>query len=277
MPVLANSRVYVEQPGSLVPRYGLFTAANGPLDMPDHAVISGLEYEVPNCGLPTGVAINCAVGDQVTKTFDTGGFTLASANPFIVRSSMTCAAVGLTEDRLRRLLMAKLTAGEQAAVETIFSAGTFGVAPSLSNNTPAATNAGASTTLTKALDLLEVCLYSTYGVPGVIHVPIGLANDLKNQHLIWKDGLVWRTALGTAVSIGNYTAEGPAGEDPAANTFYLYITGQVTIWRTPDSKVFINRISEGLNRTTNQVTAHAEREYIISFDCKACYTLLTLS
>ena len=37
MAILANSRLYVERPGALVPRYGLFNVANGPLDLPPHA------------------------------------------------------------------------------------------------------------------------------------------------------------------------------------------------------------------------------------------------
>ncbi len=273
MAVLANSRLYLERPGAQVPRYGLFTVANGPLDLPPHARSGGLEFQSAVCDLPTGYAIDCA--DPGTKTFSAGGPSLIQANPFVVRSDLECAPVGLTDTQLRMWLLERLKAGEQAAVERIFSERTFGAQPSLSDD-PGVSALAASASLVEAVGLLEGWLYARYGLPGVLHVPAEVASRFTADDIVFRDGSVFRTAMGTLVSFGNYAGTGPEGEDPDAGTIYLYITGQVTVWRAPDSEVFATPLSAALNRTTNQVYGQAEREYAVAYECFAASTLVTL-
>lgn len=271
MAVLANSRFYVDRPGALVPRYGLFNVANGPLELPPHARSGGLEFQTAVCDLPTGYDIACPPSDT-PKTSVAGGANLITANPFVVRSDLECAPVGLTDAQLRQWLLERLKAGEQAVVEDIFSRGTFGSAPSLQGATPLA----ASTTPVKAIALLESWLYARYGLPGVIHAPAVLAAQLVAGGALIKDGNLWKTALGTLLSFGNYSGIGPSAEAPSAGTTYLYITGQVTVWRAPDSDVFTTPLADALNRTTNQVYGQAEREYAVAYECFAASTLATL-
>lgn len=271
----ANARLYVRNPGSLVPRTGgLFTAANGPLDLPVHARFGGLEYETPACALPDGYQIEC-IADLNSKTFD-NGISVIIGDPFVVYSSLGCGSVGLDDPRLRETLINRLKAGEQAIVENIFSTQAVGQAPGLANNAAVVTLA-ASSDIVEAFGTLEAALYALYGLPGVIHLPFLAAEYAKSAHLIEKEGLVWKTAAGTTVSIGNYTGNAPGGGAPAAGTQNIYITGQVTVWRTPDSDIFIRPLADTLNRTTNQVTALAEREYVVSFDCYVAATATTLA
>lgn len=282
-PPLANARVLVPRPGLITQRpYGLFSVANGPLELPVHARQGGLEFQTATCDLPTGFDAFCGAADATAKDFESGGPSTITGDPFIVRSDLVCAPVGLTDQQLRVWLLDRLRAGEQNAVERIFSMGFFSAAPSLSNNTPAATNAGAGTAgVTHSVGLLEAALYAVYGLTGVIHAPFLAAEWMKRDHLIEKDGNIWRTAAGTAVSIGNYAGEGPAGEDPVAGTQYLYITGQVTVWRSPDSEVFTTPLADALQRVgnpslgSNQVYGQAEREYIVSYECASFYSLAT--
>ena len=271
MAVLANTRLYVNRPGALVPRYGLFNVANGPLDLDIHARQGGLEFESAVCDLPTGYATACPPSGT-PKTFSSGGASLIQANPFVVRSDLECAPVGLDDARLRQWLIERLKAGEQATVERIFSDGTFGIAPSLQG----ATALAASSSLVKAIGLLESWLYAQYGLPGVLHIPAVAAAGLLSGGALVQDGKLWKTAMGTLVSFGNYAGTGPAAEAPAAGSTYIYITGQVTVWRAPDSDVFTTPLAAALDRTTNQVYGQAEREYAVSYECFAAATLTTL-
>lgn len=271
MAVLANSRLYVERPGALVPRYGLFNVANGPYDLPPHARSGGLEFQSAVCDLPNGYAISCPPS-ETPKDFTAGGANLITGDPFVVRSDLECAPVGLTEEQLRRWLLERLKAGEQATVERIFSEGTVGSAPSLQG----ATDVGATGSITQAVGALEAWLYARYGLPGIIHVPAAAAAHMVNGGGLYRDGQLWKTAMGSLLSFGNYAGTGPAGEIPAAGQTYIYITGQVTIWRAPDSDVFTTPLSVALNRTTNQVYGQAEREYAVAYECFAATTLTTL-
>ena len=270
MAILANSRLYVERPGALVPRYGLFNVANGPLDLPPHARAGGLEFQSAVCDLPSGYQIDCPQ-PAVNKSFTAGGPNLIQGNPFVVRSDLECAPVGLTDAQLRQWLLERLKAGEQAVVERIFSDGTF-ASTSLQGATPLA----ASTTLVKAIGLLESWLYARYGLPGVLHIPAVAAASLQAGGALVQAGNLWKTAMGTLVSFGNYSGNGPAAEVPAAGSAYIYITGQVTVYRAPDSEVFTTPLPDSLDRTTNQVFGQAEREYALAYECFAASTLTTL-
>jgi hypothetical protein len=262
--------VYVPAPNPVIPRYGLFKVANGPLDLPIHARIGGLQYQTATCDLPTCYEVLCAsnVG-RGTKTFS-GGPTTISPLPFIVYSSLTCTPVGLTDEDLDRYLRDRLYAGEQAIVENVFSLQSCGQSPGLSNNAAAVDPTGGTgaTDIMVAFSILENWLYARYGLPGVLHVPAIFGAFLQNFYLVEKDSRgIWRTAMGTAVSIGDYAGKGLAGANPGAGKSWVYITGQAAVWRTPDTNLFVSRIPQVLNRATNQLTAVMEREYVVSVDC----------
>lgn len=281
MAVIANMREWVRRPGSFTPSYGLFavTQAAGTLvegiPMPVHAGLGGIQYETHVCGLPTCFEVGC-IDVLGTKTIDSE-FTVVTGDPFAVVTDLTCGLVGLTPERTREFLRQRALAGEQARVEQVFSEGACGSNPSLANSTPLATALAASPNPVAAIGLLEEALYSTYGLVGVLHIPYFAAPWFKANHLIDKDNAgIWRTPAGTAVSIGNYTGLSPAGAAPAAGAAWIYITGQVSIWRTAESDVFYSPFDASINRSTNQWNGYREREYIVTYECGAFATETTL-
>lgn len=270
-----TGRVYVPAPNPLVPRSGLFQVATGPLDLPVHARIGGLEWWTSTCDLPACYEVECQA-DHNTKTL-TGALTTITGNPFVVYSSKQCSPVGLTDPDLKKYLYDKLVAGEQATVESTFSTQACGQAPGLSNNAAVVTLAG-TLDLTAAISAAEAWLYARYGLPGVLHIPAVLGAYLSYMHLIEKDSRgIWRTAMGTAVSIGNYAGNAPGGAAPAAGTSWIYITGEVAVYRTSDSALFATTRAETLTRTTNVINAVMEREYVVSFDCHVAGQLVDIT
>lgn len=278
MAVVSNLREYVRRPGTLTPSYGLFkvvTAMGAMSDtLPIHSRQGGIRYETHVCGLPNCVETAC-IG-AVSKTLD-DEFVVVNGDPFLIVTDLTCGSVGLTEERVRAFLLEKALAGEQARVEQVFSVGDCGAEPSLANSATPATALAASANPVAAFAALEEALYSTYGLVGVIHVPYVAGPWLMANHLIEKDSAgIWRTAAGTAVSIGNYDGLSPVGVAPGAGATWFYITGQVSIWRTPESEVFYSPYAESLNRSTNQWSGYREREYVVTYECGAFATETTL-
>lgn len=263
MAVVANSRVYIPAPTSTLPRYGLFSVANGPLPIPDqHAEGGGLEWQTGNCALPYGYLIDCADYTPVAKTFSAGPVT-STANPFVLISSLVCGSVGIDDTIIRRVLGERLDTGAQAAIENIFSSQLFGQSPGLANAAGVATLT-AATSIGEAIGNLESWLYARYGSTGVIHIPAAFAHmTQQNGGLRW-DGRKWVTVMGTAVSFGNYSGLAPGGGAPGGDTTF-YITGQVTIWQSAET--FVTPMREALDRATNQVNAYAERVYLMGYDC----------
>lgn len=266
--VSVTGPVYVPAPNPVIPRYGLFSVVTGPLDLPIHARIGGLQYEIGTCTLPNGYEVNC-LADHETKTFD-GSIETNVGLPFVVYAGIECGVVGLAniQDRIYKFLFEQLSAGEQATVESIFSTSGFGLSNGLANN-PATVNLGTATDIVNGVGLLEEWLYERYGLPGVLHVPMLAASYVKNAMLVEKDSAnePWRTVPRTAVSFGNYAGVGPTGQDPTAGSTWIYITGQMAIWRTPDSELLNIPLGQILNRSTNTVDIIMEREYVVTYDC----------
>lgn len=266
--------VFVPNPVPIVDRYGLFAVATGPLNLPVEARGGGVQYETGACDLPKGVQVECGPSDPVKVIENTP--TVVVGTPFIVYADLACGTVGLGPDRARTFLMERLKAGEQAVVESIFSDQLFGQSPGLANNADVVTVTAVTTGITDSLAVLEEAFYNAYGLPGTIHVPHVLAARLQEGGALRWDGRVWRTAAGSLVSIGNYSGNAPNGAAPGAGLSWLYMTGQVTIWRTPDGEVFIPPYEMSVNRSTNQVAMIAEREYVITIDCAVFATAVTI-
>lgn len=268
--------VPVAKPTASLPlRYGLFQAAIGPLDLPVHGRNGGVHYETALCGEGFGYEVECidATADKSAAWTENGLDTITGL-PFIVFATMQCGSVGFTFEEEQALILERLKGVEQAVVEEVFSTSTFGQGPGLVTADGITTVTGAGDTVGDVLSELERARYcgftgnlTQYGPPGILHVAIPVFNELKTEHLIEFDGTRWRTPIGTVVSTGCYANNDPAGVAPVDGVFWMYLTGQTTIWRTPDSAVQIAPVEGSLDRTTNQYLMLAEREYVVSYEC----------
>lgn len=267
--------VLIEKPTPSMPlRYGLLQAAVGPLDLPVHARNGGLRYVTALCDDGFGYEIEC-LPDQNSKTAEFSlGTTTVTGLPFIIAATVTCGALGFTYDEQRAFVMERLRGVEQGVLENIFSTSSLGQGPGLVTADGITTVTGAGDTVRDVLSELERARYcgftgnvTRYGPPGYLHVAIPVLNALKQEHLVDWDGTRWRTPMGTVVSAGCYANNDPAGAAPADGVFWMYLTGQTVIWRTPDSDVAVAPVEGSLNRTTNQMLMLAEREYVVTYEC----------
>lgn len=275
-PVLLTS-----PPSSPVPlRYGLLQAAVGPLDLPVHARNGGLRYTTSLCADGFGYEIACidAQADKSTN-FDLG-VTLVTGTPFIIYATLQCGAVGYSYEENRAMVVDRLRGVEQGVLEEIFSTSTFGQGPGLIAADGITTVVGTGTTAVEVISELERAMYCgadlKYGPVAYLHMPIPVFNELKSQHLIEYDGTRWRTPLGTVVSAGCYAGNDPAGVAPADGTFWVYITGQTTVWRASDNDIHVYDREGSLDRTTNQWMMIAEREYVVTYECGGFAKAVTL-
>jgi hypothetical protein len=267
----ANARWFVQRPGpgaELQP-YGLFTVAR-PLDLPEKASVEGIEFQSPFCALPTGYAVACNPGDKTSSL--TGSYTTVTGDPFVVLAGSECGAI-TTDERspdayTRDLVINKLRAGEQRVVENIFSRGLVGQANGLSTGGASTVATPTADNLLNAVQALEAAYAAAYGLPGVLHIPLKAFGQFQTGHLgEFVDG-VWYTASGNRVSFGNYAGYGPTDVAPAdAAHRWIYLTGPVTVWRTPDSDIFVSDWAASINKATNQIHRYAERTYIVTYEC----------
>lgn len=253
----------VPAPEPLGQRYGLLTAAAGPLDLPAEGGLGGgVTYDPVSCGgahLFDSACLAANPEDRPEKTFDLNDDWVVGL-PFVVYSSLTCGAAGMPAEVADAKVRRRLANGEQAQVEAELGARLNTEATSVA--------AGDPTSLSAVFGSLEQWLYGTgagdqgYGNVGFIHAPLRFASQAFLIGLRRDDAGRYRTPLGTVVVFGNYDDDGS-----------IYITGHVTTWRATEP--WVSPRAQVLNRVTNQLMMLAEREWAVAYDCVAGVSLYT--
>lgn len=245
-------------------RYGLFTAASGPLTLDTRGIASGISFLSDHCGEAQFYDQTCVTSP--TKEFEEGS-DLMEADPFWVVARKRCGTVGRTAEEMQAAVRQQLLTSEQGIVEnTLWTGGpTDSVTPNLEAAgativTPSAVGAGA------AIAALEEAFYSVYGYVGTIHVNTQAYAAAAYADLVERSGPRLQTPLGSIWSFGaGYDITGPAEVAPAAGFVWAFMTGQVTMWRTdilPQPPA-----TQTLDRTLNQWDVVAERVYALTWDC----------
>lgn len=232
-------------------RYGLLTAANGPLDLPPHAGGGGITYEPVSCGFARLYPAECD-GDPTAKVFDTGD-ALVVGEPFIAYATYQCLSVGHTADEMTAKVRQRLANGEQTIAEAGLAAILEAEAEPLTAPDP--------DHFRSVLGELEQWLYgidgAAYGNRGYLHAPARYATLAAFSGALVPDGPIYRTQLGTVwVFGGGYPDDGR-----------IWITGNTTVWRATD--VLVPPAGQTFDRAANQYNLLAEREYAVAFDCVA--------
>lgn len=252
--------VTVPAPEPLGRRYGLLTAAAGPLPLPQDRFGGGVTYDPVSCGTAHRVPLDCVdPEDPEVKVFDPGD-DWVEGTPFVVYATVQCGSVGAgdVEAKVRR----RLDNGAQSAVERELGERLTTAAVAV----PAPVDTEASSVVGE----LEQWLYGSgtgeqaYGNVGYIHAPFRMASYLHKGTLLWTDaaGRV-RTRMGSVVVFGDYPDDGG-----------VFITGHTTLWRAPD--VAVSPREQVLNRTNNNLYMLAEQEWAVAWDCVAGRTTYSL-
>lgn len=234
-------------------RYGLFRVAAGPLDMPAHGEGSGVRYIPPACGDSYAVGIDCPAPEELPEPDSDNDVTATGV--FSVRSALECSAVGVTEAEYRTRLLRRLEASEQGTVEAAFATGldyageTLG-ALSLDGAAEAVSGTYDPEDIRSVVGVLLAESVGAYGFRPTIHAPASAEPYATDAGLVIADGPLLRTPSGALWSFGNY----PEGE--------LFISGQVTVWRTP-----VPTVLRAFDRETNLLRMTADRAYALGIDC----------
>lgn len=234
-------------------RYGLFRVASGPLDMPAHGEGAGLSYVPPACGLSYATAIDCPAPEELPEP--DGDNALVATGVFSVRSALECSAVGTSEAELRSKLLRRLEATEQGTVEAAFASGLDYAGGalnilSLDGAAEAVTEPYDATDIRSVVGALLAESVASYGFRAILHAPASAEGYAADAGLVIADGTLLRTPTGALWVFGDY----PGGE--------LFISGQVTIWRSPEPTVY-----SVFERPTNLRLLVAQRAYALGIDC----------
>lgn len=250
----------VPAPEPLRRRYGLFDAASGPIDLPNHGEGGGVRFVPNSCGTAYAYGVTCYGGEVAApeKPLD-GDNAEVETGVFVALSTLLCGAVGYTTAEYQAKVRRRLEMAEQAAVERAFYSGldlegnSLGIL-SLSGDSEPVVGEQDPALITDVLGALERYAYTVQGYGGTayIHAPVEVAAFAAEAGLILPDGNRKVTPMGSVWAFGAY----PAGS--------VFVTGQTAVWRAPEIQVY-----NSFDRETNEVVLVAERAYSVAFECFA--------
>lgn len=203
--------------------------------------------------------------------------TYRGATPFTLYAEFECSPVGIPE--AESIASDALDRVEQQQLETAFWTGRAGgqpvVFPHLAANAealdgeivlqPVASAAVTGADAAHALGVLEQELADCYTGQGLIHVPRTALPTLAAWDLaVERDGRLYTPGGNLIVVGGGYTGTAPDGTPPAEGTAWVYATGAAWGYR---SDVYVSRLRDSLDRSTNTIRMLAERTYVIGFEC----------
>jgi hypothetical protein len=196
----------------------------------------------------------------------------AVADPITVYGSWYCQKLGYTLDEIQQRARAHLLAGEQQAVERAVWTGDGGNRPYLAS--PDTVDLGEAECPAQLLATLYEYADTVFTGEPVIHAPRPVVPWLTD-HITRESGrLVTTQGVPIAAGAGYTEANTGPGGIPAPNgSYWVYITGPVTVRRGPVEDV-PNPTAAGFNRRDNKLLALAERRYLVGWD--SCLTAALL-
>lgn len=251
------------QPG----RFGLFSVT-AEVPQPELRFQNGVEFDPVPCGPARGVSGACVdVGSVVIGDEEYGAALRLGANidtvsalPFAVYGWYDCSSLGRPIGEGLARAREHLAAGEERAVEQAIHDGLLDNAPAFDTAVDLTPGGGASAV--DGLGILEGFIGGEYGGVGVIHMPRQAVARLSGQ--VSRQGQHLETRLGNLVAAGGgYDLSQAAGLAGDTATFYatsIPVMRRSEVFTTPDQEHI-------LNRNLNDVTAVAQRVYVIGWEC----------
>lgn len=247
--------------------YGLFDAAVGPQDFPvEPAMAGGVIFQPNDCEDAVFMRmVNCP---PITGAVTFSGIeTAISGAPFSVYTTWQCSTIGYSFDEQAARVRQRLDLRAQTAVERrLWQGQTSATDGDIAGLFASATTLTAASCITEAVEVLEQTLADNGVFGGLIHARPGMAAHFAASHQTVIAGRQRQTYLGTPIVFGQgYSGVGPTGQAVTSDVEWLYASGRVHIYASPDT--WVPPVSEVVDRSTNVVFLVAQKIYAVAVEC----------
>jgi hypothetical protein len=190
-----------------------------------------------------------------------------SGAPFSVYTTWQCSTIGYSFEEQAARVRQRMDLRAQTAVERrLWQGQTSATDGSFAGLFANAINLPAAGCVTEAIETLEQTLADNGVFGGVIHARTGMAAHFAASHHAFQVGRQKQTYLGTPVVFGQgYSGVGPTGQGATTDVEYMYASGRVVIWETPET--WVPPVQEVVDKTTNTVFLVAQKIYAVAVEC----------
>lgn len=264
---MAFGGVTVSPPGRSAHRYGLFSAVSI-VDVTDEHELMGVQWTPFPCDRPELWVDDCigSPGGEGEKLFAEQP-DIIQATPITVYGSFHCNLLGFSVQEAQDRAREHLAAGEQQAVEYALWTGEAGNSPYLAS--PDTEDLGEASCANELLAMVYRFADTAFVGEPVLHVPRA-AVPWMSFSVVADSGRL-RTQQGVPIAAGaGYTEAntGPDGEPAPEGSWWVYVTGPLVV-RRGSVEVVPNPGSRGFSTRDNQISALAERQFVVGWDCVA--------
>lgn len=218
----------------------------------------GVTFSSPVCAVPQtfGGCDGQGTSGGFEKTYQRPS-TVQTFEAFGVLQAIECSTLGRTN--VSQLAEESLDVTREFAVARELLTGIASGNPSLASATVIST----ATDPVHALGCLDqAAAENLSGRLAYIHASPALGNAWMAANVIWRDGRLWRTSLGSVVVVAaGYDGRAPGGDAPSVGEqLYAYATAEVY------AEVGQRETRQTIDRTVNTAEAWAEEAAIVVFD-----------
>lgn len=260
-------RYPITAPTARPPRYGLVQVAEVSDQVTDRVWGAGWAFNPEVCGTSRGgvLGLDCGGGSDAMDTPQNPG--TAEGDPFLIFAADECSTFGFAARDYAGRAQRALRAVESFWLARELWVGTLNLEqPSLTDTASDVLTSGmGAQAIVPAMGLVEEGLaHYLRGQPGMVHMTPQLLAHAVAAQVVYRDGALWRTAMGhVVVADAGYDGSSPT-DAPAATTQWLYGTGPIaialgTVEVLPGTYEEAKDRAQATDHTVNLVTLYAHR------------------
>lgn len=262
---MAQLRAVLPAPMAQPPRYGLLAAAPT-IDDTTNRWQGGFSFAPEQCAGGGTFTTDCDGGTDALDSFENPA--VVDGEAFGVFAGDRCSTFGINERDYVGRAQRQLAATESYLIADELWNGGLGLDSFHLTDVSSDTVTDGPASPLVALACVEYALgRESRGSRGMIHVTTALLTHLLAAQVVFRDGQLWTTAMGTiVVADAGYDGTGP-GDVLATTSQWMYGTGLISVRLSP-VEVLPGDLSQAVDRHTNTVTYVAQR--LVALVTDAC-------
>lgn len=271
---MSNPRLPITAPPAQPPAYGLVRVAPTIDGLEARVFGAGWTFQPETCGAGRGGVLDLDCGLTDSMDAETGP-TVVDGDAFVIYGWDRCSTFGFHSRDWQGRASRMLRAVESFLVARELWSGTLGLAQGYLASADTDTLSDHPVGIVEAIGLLEGGMAATFrGQPAMLHMTPQALTHAVAAYAVWRDGALWRTAMGNiVVADAGYSGDGPTVNAGASQWLYASPIVSVALSAVqvmPETLDQARDLVAMVDTSVNLATVFAQRTATFVWDAAAC-------